>query len=121
MNQQFYKNMALWVVILVVSHGIADARPNRERVGGFDAADARITWPNGARVALWVIPTVEWFPLDMTSTPFKVPGGIERPYPDYWTYTLRDYGTRNGIYRIFRVLDDLGIKASVAPTCRNPA
>ena len=73
-----------------------------------------VSWPNGARVALWVIPTVEWFPLDMTTTPFKVPGGIDRPYPDYWTYTLRDYGTRNGIYRIFRVLDDLGIKASVA-------
>jgi allantoinase len=73
-----------------------------------------VTWPNGARVALWVIPTVEWFPLDMTPTPFKVPGGLDRAYPDYWTYTLRDYGTRNGIYRIFKVLDELGIKGSVA-------
>ncbi|MDP6343304.1 MAG: polysaccharide deacetylase family protein, partial [Alphaproteobacteria bacterium] len=73
-----------------------------------------VTWPNGARVALWVIPTVEWFPLDMENTPFKVPGAPERVYPDYWTYTLRDYGTRIGIYRIMRVLDDLGIKGSVA-------
>lgn len=73
-----------------------------------------VTWPNGARVALWVIPMVEWFPLDMKNTPFKVSGAVERPYPDYWTYTLRDYGTRIGIYRIMRVLDELGIKGSVA-------
>lgn len=73
-----------------------------------------IAWPNGARVALWVIPMVEWFPLDMKNSPFKVPGAVERIYPDYWTYTMRDYGTRIGIYRIMRVLDKLDIKSSVA-------
>ncbi len=30
----------------------------------------RITWPNGARLALWVIPNVETFPLNE-----PVPGG----------------------------------------------
>lgn len=73
-----------------------------------------ITWPNGAKIALWVIPTVEWFPLDMKNAPFKIPGAVERPYPDYWNYTLRDYGTRIGIYRIMDVLDKLDIKGSVA-------
>jgi allantoinase len=43
-----------------------------------------------------------------------VPGGSVRPYPDYWNYTLRDYGNRIGVYRIFKVLDKLGINASVA-------
>ena len=50
----------------------------------------------------------------MKNTPFKVSGTVERSYPDYWTYTLRDYGTRIGTYRIMRVLDELGIKGSVA-------
>ncbi|MEL7028403.1 MAG: polysaccharide deacetylase family protein [Pseudomonadota bacterium] len=34
------------------------------------------------------------------------------PYPDYRTYTTRDYGNRVGVFRIFRVLDALGVKAS---------
>ena len=74
----------------------------------------KVSWPNGARVALWVVPALEWFPLDMPGQPFRVPGGLARPYPDYWNYTLRDYGSRVGIFRIMQVLDKLGIKASVA-------
>ena len=57
----------------------------------------KVTWPNGARVALWIVPALEWFPLDMAKSPFLAPGGLDRPYPDYWTYTLRDYGNRVGI------------------------
>ena len=73
-----------------------------------------VHWPGGARVALWVVPTLEWFPLDMSNKPFRPPGGLERPYPDYRYYTHRDYGNRVGIFRIMKVLDKLGIKASVA-------
>jgi allantoinase len=75
---------------------------------------APVSWPDGARVALWIVPRLEWFPLDMANKPFAIPGGIARPYPDYWHYTLRDYGNRIGIYRIMRVLDKLGLKASAA-------
>jgi len=71
-----------------------------------------LRWPGGARVALWLMPLVEFFPLDM---PLNVaPGGMTRPYPDYWNYTLRDYGNRVGIYRILRALDARGLRASVA-------
>ena len=73
-----------------------------------------VEWPNGARIALWIVPRVEWFPLDMTTKLFPIPGGMARPYPNYWDYTLRDYGTRIGIYRLIRVLDKLKLKASVA-------
>ena len=73
-----------------------------------------IAWPGGARLALWVVPMLEWFPLDMTNKPFAVPGGIARPYPDYWNYTLRDYGNRIGVFRLFKVLDGLEVKATVA-------
>jgi len=72
-----------------------------------------VAWPNGARVALMVVTQLQWFPMDMQPA-VPVPGGMARPYPDYWDYTLRDYGNRIGVYRIFKVLDKLGIRASVA-------
>ena len=24
-----------------------------------------VVWPNGAQIALWVMPVLQWFPLDM--------------------------------------------------------
>src|SRR4051812_6570297 len=71
-----------------------------------------ISWPNGARVALWVNLTLEWFPLDAVNKPFLAPGGIDRMYPDIWNYTHRDYGNRVGVYRLMRMLKDLGLRAS---------
>jgi peptidoglycan/xylan/chitin deacetylase (PgdA/CDA1 family) len=75
-----------------------------------------VKWPSEARIALVVVPVLEWFPLNMyeNTAAVKVAGGMDRPYPDYWNYTMRDYGTRVGIYRIFKVLEDLGMPASVA-------
>jgi peptidoglycan/xylan/chitin deacetylase (PgdA/CDA1 family) len=35
-------------------------------------------------------------------------------YPDFWNYSSRDYGLRIGIYRIMRVLDALGLRATAA-------
>jgi peptidoglycan/xylan/chitin deacetylase (PgdA/CDA1 family) len=77
-----------------------------------------VTWPGGARVALWIVPALEFFPLDMTGKPFMAPGGMGRGSPDYWNYTLRDYGNRVGVFRIFRALDERGLKASVAVSSR---
>ena len=73
-----------------------------------------VTWPGGARVALWVVPALEFFPLDQKAEPFKAPGGMVTPYPDLRHYTLRDYGNRIGIFRIMKVLDELDVRASVA-------
>jgi peptidoglycan/xylan/chitin deacetylase (PgdA/CDA1 family) len=73
-----------------------------------------VEWPGRARIALLVMPALEWFPLDMTGKPFRAPGGLERPYPDYRYYTSRDYGNRVGVFRVMEVLDDLGVRASVA-------
>ena len=60
------------------------------------------------------MPTIQWFPLDMTATPFPPVGTPDEPYPDYRTYTHRDYGNRVGIFRIMAALDRLGLPA----TCR---
>jgi peptidoglycan/xylan/chitin deacetylase (PgdA/CDA1 family) len=73
-----------------------------------------VEWPHAARIALWVVPALEFFPLDTPVKPFKAPGGMVTPYPDLRHYTLRDYGNRVGIFRVMKALDALGIKASVA-------
>ncbi len=73
-----------------------------------------VQWPGGARVALWVVPALEWFPMDSRNKPFRPPGGLERPYPDYRYYSHRDYGNRVGVFRVFNVLAKLGIRASVS-------
>lgn len=75
-------------------------------------ARPKIAWPNGARVAVWVVVNLDWYPLNTPSKPFTVPGALDRPYPDFRHYSLRDYGSRVGIYRILRVMDRLGAKAT---------
>jgi allantoinase len=74
----------------------------------------KVSWPGGARVALMVVPALEWFPLDMKGKPFKPPGAMVTPYPDLRHYTLRDYGNRVGIFRVMKALDRFGIRASVS-------
>jgi len=71
-------------------------------------------WPGDAKVALFVVPSLQWFPLDMTNHPFEVPGGMRTPYPDLRHYSLRDYGNRVGFYRFIRVFEELGVQPSVA-------
>jgi allantoinase len=73
-----------------------------------------VQWPGGARVALWVVPALEWFPLNMKGVPFKPPGAMMTAYPDLRHYTLRDYGNRVGIFRIMQALAKHQIRASVA-------
>jgi allantoinase len=72
----------------------------------------RLTWPNGARVAFWVCPNIEFFSLQD-----KVPagsGGTGTPVPDVPTWAARDYGNRVGVFRLMKVLDRYGIRATVA-------
>jgi allantoinase len=73
-----------------------------------------VNWPGGARVALWVTVSLQWFPLDMKGQPFKPPGALQTAYPDLRHYTLRDYGNRVGIFRVMKALERHGIRASAA-------
>ena len=50
----------------------------------------------------------------MKGKPFKPPGALVTAYPDLRHYTLRDYGNRVGIFRVMKVLDSFGLRASVA-------
>jgi peptidoglycan/xylan/chitin deacetylase (PgdA/CDA1 family) len=72
----------------------------------------KLSWPNGAQLALWVIPNIEFFSLTE-----KVPagaGGSGAPVPDVPAWSARDYGNRVGVFRLMQVLDRYGIRATVA-------
>lgn len=73
----------------------------------------RINWPNEATVAVLITIPLEFFPLDQQGKPFKAPGGMMTTYPDFRHYSSRDYGNRVGIFRLFKVLDELGLKATI--------
>jgi allantoinase len=73
---------------------------------------APVVWPGGKPIALWITVPVEFFPLDAPALPVRPLGGLDRGYPDFWSYSNRDYGTRIGVYRIMRVLDSLGLRAT---------
>lgn len=72
----------------------------------------RLTWPGGARVALWVIPNIEFFALD-DSVPSGAGGSGIKP-PDVPTWASRDYGNRVGVFRMMEVMDRYGVRGTVA-------
>jgi allantoinase len=71
----------------------------------------KLKWPQGS-VAVCICVPVEYFPLDSHAPAVRPLGGLDRGYPDFWSYSNRDYGMRLGIYRIMRVLDALSLKAT---------
>lgn len=68
----------------------------------------KITWPNGARVAVWVIPNIEVFALNE-----RMPVG-KGHIPDVMYWSLRDYGARVGVFRVMDVLARRSIRGTVA-------
>lgn len=72
----------------------------------------KITWPGGARVALWVAPNIEYYELDPPVNPSRK--AWARPVPDIVPYAQRDYGNRVGHWRLMEVLDRCGVRGSVS-------
>src|SRR6202007_1095305 len=72
-----------------------------------------LRWPNGARVAVWVVPNIEHYEympkLVRTRDPWP-----RSPHPDVLGYSQRDYGNRVGLWRLFDVTDALGIRCTVS-------
>jgi peptidoglycan/xylan/chitin deacetylase (PgdA/CDA1 family) len=71
-----------------------------------------LRWPNGARVAVWVIPNIEHFLFDRPATPLT--HATTRLTPDVLNYSWRDYGVRVGIWRMMDVMEKHGFKGTVA-------
>ena len=79
-----------------------------------------LRWPQGARVALCVIVSLEHFEWDPPEGSWEVgnlAGGLTirpMPFPDYPRYAHRDYGHRVGVFRVLDVLQKRGIRPTVA-------
>jgi allantoinase len=70
----------------------------------------KLEWPNGAHVALWIIPNIEYFSM------LERPGGYggSGKIPDVVMWSERDYGNRVGVFRIMETLDRYDIRGTVA-------
>ena len=72
----------------------------------------KVQWPNGARLAVWVVPNIEaWYEEPMSGVGLVAP---PKAAPDIANYTWRDYGLRVGIWRQMEMLERLNIPATVA-------
>ena len=73
----------------------------------------RLTWPGGARVALWVCPNIEHY--EYLPDPVGVRDPWPRmPHPDILGYGIKDYGNRVGLWRMFEVMDRHQVRCTVS-------
>lgn len=70
----------------------------------------RIQWPNGARVAFWVAPNLEFYEIDPEKNPSRA--AWPKPHPDVVGYSYRDYGNRAGFWRMLQAMDRCGVRGS---------
>jgi peptidoglycan/xylan/chitin deacetylase (PgdA/CDA1 family) len=70
----------------------------------------KLTLPDDARVAVWIIPNIEFFPLSQGLSGHPTESKGDAPTVRPWAQ--RDYGNRIGIWRIMDVLSKLDIRAS---------
>jgi allantoinase len=75
------------------------------------AGRAKLTWPNGARLAFYVGLNIEHFQVDKPST--SIFSGTAMLAPDPLNFGWRDYGARVGVWRMMEALDKYNIRASV--------
>lgn len=71
-----------------------------------------IRWPNGAYLAFWVAPNIEFYELNPPRNPSRAPWA--RPSPDVVNYSYRDYGNRVGFWRMLESMKRYGIRGSVS-------
>lgn len=72
-----------------------------------------LIWPNGARLAVWVVPNIEHYDEDVLAAPGIGAGGSGKP-PDIINYSWKDYGNRVGVWRTIKTLATLAIPGTVA-------
>lgn len=72
----------------------------------------KITWPNGAKIAVWIAPNIEFYEYAPPPNPQRAPWA--RPLPDVLAYSHRDYGNRAGWWRMMEAMDESGFRGSVS-------
>ena len=72
----------------------------------------KIQWPNGARIAFWVAPNIEFYELNPPANPHRAPWPTQ--VPAVAGYSIRDYGNRVGHARQMALLDKYNIRGSIS-------
>ena len=77
-----------------------------------------LAWPGQARLAVGIVVCLEYYEMQPPADayqPVNMPGGSGRgPYPDFRTYSHREYGNRIGIFRVMSALERHGLRATAA-------
>ena len=73
----------------------------------------KLSWPNDARVAVWVCPNIEHYEYVPAEVRVRNPWP-RMPHPDVLGYGGRDYGNRVGLWRMFEVLDKHSVRCTVS-------
>ena len=76
----------------------------------------KLAWPNGAKVALWINPNVEFFALDdvMPGTNNERVPRAQAHIPNVRNWSLRDYGNRVGVWRLMETMSRHGMRGTAA-------
>ena len=76
----------------------------------------KFSWPDGNRLALWVIPNIEFFHLNdaMPGVNNERVPSAQVKIPNVRNWAIRDYGNRVGIWRFFEVMSRYGIRGTAA-------
>jgi peptidoglycan/xylan/chitin deacetylase (PgdA/CDA1 family) len=87
-------------------------RTSQEWVSYCDApSSARIQWPGGARVALWVCPNVLHYEFMPPADPWINSWARMGP-PDVMMYGRQDFANRVGFWRMLEVIDRFGLRCT---------
>lgn len=73
---------------------------------------SKLTLPGGAKIAVFIVPNVEYLEFLPPGNPFRAP--YAKPAPDIGTFQARDYGNRVALWRLFDLFDELGIKTTAS-------
>jgi len=75
----------------------------------------KLTLPDGARLAVWVIVNVEeWDPAQPMPRTVLTPPAAGAPMPDIPNWAWHEYGNRVGFWRMLEVIDDHRVRAVLA-------
>ncbi len=73
----------------------------------------KISWPDEAKIALWIAPNIEHYeylpPRDPRRNPWP-----RSPHPEVQGYSQRDYGNRVGFWRMLEVLDEYEVRCTAS-------
>lgn len=72
-----------------------------------------LRWPNGERVAVWVLPNVEHYEYQPVHQNVRNPWP-RSPHPDVFGYGDKDYGNRVGFWRMTDLMDKHDITCTIS-------